>query len=66
MGEGPGAGISDPPPGPGKPLGSSPFPHSRLAIGESRGRDMGTVTTGSLKFPSLAARRLKCDPMGIG
>lgn len=26
---------------------------------------MGTVTTGSLKFPSLAAGRLKYGPMGV-
>lgn len=27
---------------------------------------MGTVTTGSLKFPCLAAGRVKCTPMGSG
>lgn len=27
---------------------------------------MDTVTTGSLKFPSLAAGRLKCAPVGVG
>lgn len=27
---------------------------------------MGTVTIWSLKCPSLAAGRLKCDPVGIG
>lgn len=27
---------------------------------------MGTVTIGTLKFPSLAAGKLKCSPMGVG
>lgn len=67
MREDPGGWHLQPSPaGPGKPPGSSP-PADHLAIGRVQRRGgMDTVTTGSLKFPSLAAGRLKCAPMGVG
>lgn len=68
MGEGPGAGISDPPPWALGGLQEAPLSQPAIwpqGCGESRGRGMGTVTTGSLKFPRLAAGKLKCAPMGV-
>lgn len=60
--EGLGAGISDLPRALGG-LQMAPLSHSSGHGGASGGRNMGTVTMGSLECPSLAARRLKCTPM---
>ena len=69
MGEGLGAGISDPPLWALGSLQEAPLPQPaiwpRRGWGKSRGRGMGTVTIGTLKFPSLAAGKLKCAPMGV-
>lgn len=68
MGEGPGAGISDPPPWALGGLQEAPLSQPAIwpqGCGESRGSGMGTVTIGSLKFPRLAAGKLKCTPMGV-
>lgn len=43
-----------------------PLPGSHQARRGVQGQGMDTVTIGSLKFPSLAARKLKCTPMGVG
>lgn len=61
-----GAGISAPPPRPWDASRKGPLQPVIWPWGESRGRGMDTVTTGGLKFPSLAAGRLKCAPMGVG